>query len=177
MQTVRAEVPLDIDRAAAWQRLRDLSKPHMYVPGITAVTFIGAQREGVGTHRRVRMRGVLTMDETVTDWRDAEGITLRLHRRDKGPLPPLREHFFDYGLAERDGRVWLVNRMRYAVRFGLLGSLLDGLLLRPIIHRQLQDITLAQKLYYETGERATHRCSQGRQGPVPVGHLTTRYAQ
>lgn len=154
MQTVRAEFPLDIDRGAAWQRMRDLSKAHMYVPGLTAISFIGAQREGVGTHRRVRMRGGLTMDETVTAWRDAEGFTLCLHRGDKGPLPPLSEHFFDYGLTERDGRAWLVNRMRYAVRFGPLGSLLERLL-RRIIQRQLQGITLAQKLYYETGERAT----------------------
>ncbi len=155
MQTVHAEFPLDIDRAAAWQRLRDLSQPHMYVPGLTAITFIGAQREGVGTHRRVRMGGLITMDETVTGWRDAEGITLRLQHGDKGPLPPLREHFFDYGLAEQDGRVWLVNRMRYAVGLGRLGALLDRLLLRRVITRQLRNITLAQKIYYETGERVT----------------------
>ena len=155
MQTVRAEFPLDIDRAAAWQRLRDLSQPHMYVPGLTAITFIGAQREGVGTHRRVRMGGMLTMDETVTEWRAGEGMTLRLRLGDRGPLPPLREHFFDYGLAERDGRVWLVNRMRYTVRLGPLGTLLDRLLLRRVIGRQLRDVTLAQKVYYETDERVT----------------------
>ena len=155
MQTVHAEIPVDLDLAAAWQRLRDLSRPHMYVPRLSAVRFVGEQREGVGTRRRVRMGGMLTMDETVTEWREAEGITLRLDRGDKGPLPPLREHYFDYGLAERDGRVWLVNRMRYDIRFGLLGALLDRLLLRRIITRQLRNITLAQKIYYETGERVT----------------------
>ena len=98
---------------------------------------------------------MITMDETVTGWREAEGITLRLDRGDKGPLPPLREHYFDYGLAERDGRVWLVNRMRYDIRFGLLGALLDRLLLRRIITRQLRNITLAQKIYYETGRQVT----------------------
>ena len=155
MQTVHAEIPVDLDLAAAWQRLRDLSRPHMYVPRLSAVRFIGEQREGVGTRRRVRMGGMLTMDETVTEWREAEGITLRLDRGDKGPLPPLREHYFDYGLAERDGRVWLVNRMRYAVRLGPLGTLLDRLLLHRVIGRQLRDVTLAQKVYYETDERVT----------------------
>ena len=155
MQTVHAEFPLDIDHAAAWQRLRDLSRPHMYVPGLSAVTFIGPQREGVGTHRRVRMRGMVTMDETVTEWREGEGITLSLRLGDRGALPPLREHYFDYGLAERDGRVWLVNRMRYEVGLGRLGALLDHLLLRRVIGRQLRDVTLAQKIYYETGKRVT----------------------
>ncbi|MCE2542603.1 MAG: hypothetical protein J4F30_04080 [Acidobacteria bacterium] len=157
MQTVRAEFPLDpeLDLNGTWRRLRDLSSAHMYVPGLTAVSFVGAQREGVGTHRRVRMRGILTMDETVTEWREGEGMTLRLNRGDKGPLPPLREHFFDYGLSERDGRVWLVNRMRYEVGLGPLGTLLDGLLLHREIGRQLRDVTLAQKIFYETGRKVT----------------------
>ena len=157
MQAVRAEFPLDpaLDRDAAWQRMRDLSKAHMYVPGLAPVTFVGARREGVGTHRRVRMRGLLVMDETVTAWREGEGFTLRLHRGARGPLPPLREHYFDYGLEVRDGRAWLVNHMRYEVGLGPLGRLLERLLLRRILRRQLEDITLAQKLYYETGQRPT----------------------
>ena len=155
MRTVRAELPLDLDRAGAWRRLRDLSSPHLYVPGLTAAAFNGPQREGVGASRRVRMGRLLTLDETVTAWREAEGISLRLHGGARGPLPPLRKHFFDYGLAERDGRVWLVNRMRYEVGLGVLGALLDRLLLRRIMARRLRDVTLAQKIHYETGERVT----------------------
>ena len=169
MQTVSAEFPLDseIDLDAAWQRMRDLSMAHMYVPGLTQVTFVGAQREGVGTHRRVRMRGVLTMDETVTAWRNAAGMTLRLDRSGKGPLPPLREHYFDYGLAVRDGRVWLVNRMRYEVGLGPLGSLLERVLLRRIFRGQIHDITLAQKLYYETGKQVTAAMLKAARAQLP----------
>ena len=155
MRTVRAELPLDLDRAGAWRRLRDLSSPHLYVPRLTAAAFNGPQREGVGASRRVRMGRLLVLDETVTAWRAAEGISLRLHRGARGPLPPLRQHFFDYGLAEREGRVWLVNRMRYEVGLGVLGAVLDRLLLRRIMARWLRDVTLAQKIHYETGERVT----------------------
>ena len=155
MPTVCAELTLDIDRNAAWRRLRDLSAPHLYVPGLTGAAFTGPQREGVGASRRVRMGRLLTLDETVTAWREAEGISLRLHRGARGPLPPLRQHFFDYGLAERDGGVWLLNRMRYEVGLGALGVLLDRLLLRRVMVRWLRDVTLAQKIHYETGERVT----------------------
>ena len=125
------------------------------MPRLTAAAFTGPRREGVGASRRVRMGRLLTLDETVTEWREAEGISLRLHRGAWGPLPPLRQHFFDYGLAERGGRVWLVNRMRYEAGLGVLGALLDRLFLRRIMARQLQDVTLAQKIHYETGERVT----------------------
>lgn len=155
MRTVCAELPLELDRAAAWRRLRDLSSPHLYVPGLTEAALAGPQREGVGTRRQVRRGRMPVVDETVTAWREAEGVTLRLHRGANGPPPPFRQLFFDYGLAERGGRVWLVNRMRYEVGLGPLGALLDRLLLRRIVARELRDVTLAQKIHYETGERVT----------------------
>ena len=155
MPAVRAERPLHLDRAAAWRRLRDLSAPHLYVPGLTGAALVGRQREGVGTRRRVRAAGILTLDETVTEWREGTGLTLRLHRGDRGPPMPFRALLFDYGLADRGGRTWLVNRMRYSLRPIPWGARLDRAPLRPVIARLLRDITLAQKIHYETGERVT----------------------
>ena len=43
---------MNLDRAAAWQRLRDLSAPHLYVPGLTGAAFSGPRRVGVGTRRK-----------------------------------------------------------------------------------------------------------------------------
>ena len=155
MPTVRAELPLDLDRAAAWRRLRDLSAPHLYVPGLTGAAFTGPQREGAGTRRRVRAAGVLTLDETVTEWREGAGLTILLHRGDRGPPPPFRTFLFEYGLVDRDGRTWLVNRVRYSLRPVPCGARVDRLLLRPFLARLLRDITLAQKIHYETGQRVT----------------------
>lgn len=154
MPTVRAEIPVNLDRAAAWRRLRDLSAPHLYVPGLTAAAFTGRQREGAGTRRRVRAAGILALDETVTEWRESAGLTLRLHRGGRGPPMPFRAFLFDYGLVERGGRTWLVNRVCYSLRPGPWGAL-DRAVLRPFIARLLRDITLAQKIRYETGERVT----------------------
>jgi hypothetical protein len=67
----------------------------------------------------------------------------------------LTAHFFDYGLRENEGRVFLHNQMRYQVGLGPLGTLLDKLLLRKVMRSQLRDVTLAQKIYYETGEKVT----------------------
>ncbi|MCY3845896.1 MAG: SRPBCC family protein [Acidobacteria bacterium] len=155
MHAVRAELPVDLDLTAAWRRLRDLSAPHLYVPGLTGAAFTGPQRVGVGTRRRVRATRLLTLDETVTEWREAAGLTIRLHRGDRGPPPPFRTFLFEYGLVDRGGRTWLVNRARYSLRPVPWGARLDRALLRPLIARLLRDITLAQKIHYETGQRVT----------------------
>ena len=155
MHTVRAELPVDVDLTAAWRRLRDLSAPHLYVPGLTGAAFTGRQREGVGTRRRVRAAGLLTLDETVTEWREGAGLTLRLHRGDRGPPLPFRAFLFDYGLVDRGGSTWLVNRVRYSLRPIARSARLDRAIVRPFIARVLRDITLAQKIHYETGRRVT----------------------
>ena len=45
--------------------------------------------------------------------------------------------------------------MRYSLRLGQWGARLDRVVLRPFITRLLNDITLAQKIHYETGKRVT----------------------
>jgi hypothetical protein len=152
MQTVSAEFELELSRDQAWQRMQDLSCPHMYVQGLTAVEFTTDQRQGVGASRRVTQGKSFKLDETVTEWNAGSGFTLRLHRGEKGPIPPLTQHFFDYGIRESSGKVYLHNQMRYSVGLGVFGSLLDKLLLKRVMRSQLRDVTLAQKMFYESGQ-------------------------
>ncbi len=155
MITVTEEIEVALNSAQVWVRLRDLSAPDKYVQGLTAVEFTTALHSGVGASRRVTQGKSLRLDETVVRWEDGKGFSLRLHRGDKGPLPPFAEHFFDYGMLERAGKVWLVNSMRYSLGMGWFGRVLDRLVLRRVIQRALRDVTLAQKLYYESGEQVT----------------------
>lgn len=67
---------------------------------------------------------------------------------------PFRDFLFDYDLVDRGGRTWLVNGVRYSLRRGPWRTL-DRLFFRPFLSRLLRDITLAQKIHYETGERVT----------------------
>ena len=149
---VCAEFAVELSVDEAWRKLSDLSKADRYVPGLTSLEFSTEQREGVGTSRRVEQGKSLVLDETVIRWEEGCGYSLRLHRGSRGPIPPLQEHFFDYGLQQRGNSVYLHNRMRYRVGLGLLGVCLDKLVLRKVMLSQLRDVTLAQKLYYESGQ-------------------------
>ena len=155
MRRVDYRVPLTLGQQEAWGKLRDLSLAGNYVPGLTAVELTTGQREGVGASRRVQQGQRIVLDETVVEWRDGEGFSLRLHRGDRGPLPPMREAYFDYGIECEDGSVYLHNAMRYSVGLGPLGWLLDVLLLRLVVARSVRDATVAQKVFYETGEKVS----------------------
>ena len=155
MYSAEYEIELELDRENAWQKLRDISHPDCYVQGLSQVEMTTEQREGVGASRRVHQGKSIVLDETVTEWQEGEGFTIRLHRGGKGPVPPMQEAWFDYGIRERDGRIYLHNRMRYRVGLGPLGSLLNTLVLRKMIASAVRDTTIGQKLYYERGDKVT----------------------
>lgn len=153
------EVEVDISMDEAWEKLRDFSAAIHYVPGLTGLEITTEEREGVGASRIVT-QGRISLDETITEWRDGEGFTLRLHRGDKGPVPPMTRSWYVYSLQERDGRVFLCNRMGYELGLGIIGRWLDSLAIGKVVMNSVRDSTLSQKLYYETGKTVTPQMLQ-----------------
>ena len=138
----------------AWEKLRDISTAHLYVPGLSKSKITTNQKEGVGASRRVYGKhGVL--DETVTEWKDGKGFTIRLHKGDK-PATPFREAHFTYRIDKIDDkRCKLTTTMIYEMPWGGFGKLLNSLLFSRIVYRNVRDVVLCMKQYYETGKQVT----------------------
>ncbi|MBM3594894.1 MAG: hypothetical protein FJX31_03660, partial [Alphaproteobacteria bacterium] len=73
-------VHIHMPREQVWEKLRDLSLAHNYVPGVTAVRIDTTQREGVGTSRTVTIKNGSQLQETVEEWTDGHGFLIRLHK-------------------------------------------------------------------------------------------------
>jgi hypothetical protein len=155
MYSAEYEIEVELSPAEAWEKLRDLSLADQYVPGLTGLEITTEKTAGEGASRRVYQGDKLVLDETVVAWREGEGFTLRLHRGEKGPVPPMTEAFFDYGLRVSGDRVYLHNRMRYRLGLGPLGKLLQKLALGKFVAGAVRDSTVAQKLFYESGEKVS----------------------
>ena len=155
MLSAEYEIELDLAPGQAWEKLRDFSCADQYVQGLTGVEITTTATDGVGASRCVYQGKRLALDETVTEWREGEGFTIRLHRGEKGPVPPMTEAYFDYGLVQRDGRLYLHNRMRYRLGLGWLGALLNRVAIASVVAGAVRDTTIGQKLFYERGEKVT----------------------
>lgn len=155
MTVISSRIPLALSRTDAWQKLQDISLPHNYVPGIIKTEIKTDQKTGVGASRLVFQNETKSLDETVLEWNEGWGFVIRVHQGDKGAPPPFKELNFEYGLEEEGGQVYLHNRMSYTPAWGFLGALLDKLVLTKAIGGSLRDVTLAQKLFYETGQPTT----------------------
>jgi Polyketide cyclase / dehydrase and lipid transport len=147
-------VHIDMPREAVWEKLRDLSLAHNYVPGVTAIRIDTEQREGVGVSRTVTMNNGSEMQETVEEWTDGHGFLIRLHKGAKPAMPIFKRFYFRYQIEDDGDGTVFSPAMLYETRFGPIGALL-GLLIHKAFLGAVKDIGLAMRDYYTTGEKVT----------------------
>lgn len=148
--TATHSVVIGMPRAAAWARLRDLSLAHNYVPGLVRSEITTAVGEGVGASRRVYQSPTRSIDETVTEWVDGQGFLIRLHRGERGAPAPFASATFRYWLEDQDAQhTRLTTTLAYTVRWGALGRWLDRKLLGNAVRRNVRDVAICLKDFYE----------------------------
>lgn len=154
MSNAIATTVINLPRQAAWEKLQDLRLAHHYVPGIVDTKITTEITQGIGTSRNVYRKNGQYLQETVTDWREGAGFSIRLHNGEKDS--PFKNASFHYALADTaDGNTLLTTTMSYTPPLGPIGKTLDKLFLNRIISGVITDVALSMKYFYETGETAT----------------------
>jgi hypothetical protein len=140
---------LEMPGEQAWNILRDLTLSGNYVPGITHAEITTDIKEGVGASRRVYP---IAMDETVIEWREGHGFVLKLHFGEGKPTFPFEAANCSLMLEDGWNRTKLHHALMYTIRFGIVGKILDRLILNRIVKSRIRKITDNMKYFYETGE-------------------------
>ena len=95
------------------------------------------------------------MDETVIEWNEGKGFTVRLHKGDR-PAAPFKEAAFRYALepsrSGRDSECEIHTSITYVLPFGLLGRALDAVLVGRTLSRSVLDSAVCLAEHYRTGE-------------------------
>lgn len=153
-QEVSAQTEIDLPLQEAWAKLRDISLAHHYVPGIVKTEIVSENTEGIGASRYVYRNASSYIQETVTEWNEGEGFTIRLHKGDK-PAPPFKEAWFRYHLAAGvDDTTVFTASMGFELPWGGIGRWLEKRL-AGFVQKTIADVTVSMKLYYESGEPTT----------------------
>lgn len=153
---VSAEALIDLPRSVVWDKLRDLSLAHNYVPGVVRTEIVTTTGEGVGASRKVYQSATRALDETVEQWDPGFGFLIRVHRGKRGAPPPFRDLWFRYRLDDAgNNQTRFTATLRYRIAFGVFGRLFEGFGLRRVFRGVVRDIALSMKDYYETGEPVT----------------------
>ena len=151
---VRATQVIELPRSQAWEKLRDISQAHLYVPGIVDTKIVSDNKEGVGASRYVYRKPGSYIQETVEEWQEGRGFLIRLHRGDR-PAAPFKTASFRYELEdEGPDRTRLTTTMHFEMPWGAFGALLEKLM-SGVVEKTVADVALSLKLFYERGEPTT----------------------
>ncbi len=145
----RASVSLLLEQSPerVWQLVSELDQAAKYLPDVERVEMLTAANGGKGASRRLHLSGGEQVDETVTDWREGTDIALQVQREQKPPFP-FADVSFEYNLKGLSADATAVHlSLVYEPRFGLLGQVLDGLLLESRAEKKLMTVATALKQY------------------------------
>ena len=154
MNEVSYSILINLPKQQVWEKMRDLTQAHNYVPGVARTVMHTQQLEGVGASRVVHANGgKLLLDETVHEWTEGDGFVLRLHRGDDRAMPIFNEMYFRYAIEDAEGATLFKPAMIVKPR-GLLGKLMFKLA-RSKMQQSVADVGIALKEYYESDKPVT----------------------
>jgi ribosome-associated toxin RatA of RatAB toxin-antitoxin module len=147
MAIINNEITVNASIDKIWSMPTDLELLDKYDPTVKKSTLVSTEKTGVGAKRQVLMRDDKNwFDERVTEFKPNEALTYQLTDC-SFPMKALK-HSYSF---ERIGNQTKVKQvMEYTVKFGLLGKLLDGLMIRKQSDGGIKKFLSGLKSYAET---------------------------
>lgn len=146
MRTLLETVEINAPSHLVWEALRDFGDVAAWAPYMRISHLVGSQETGVGTRRAMQHEFGFRFEEEVTAWLDEEGYDFDVFRA-PWPLTGVKESWRME--AAGTGCVRVVTRVEYATRLGLLGTLLDAVLVQFVVRREMRSGVNGLKAYVE----------------------------
>ncbi|MBI5379016.1 MAG: SRPBCC family protein [Nitrospirae bacterium] len=134
-----------------WKVLADLEAVQHYNPTVSRAQYISTNRQGVGASRQCDLKPKGVLKERVIAWEPNQAIALELYES-PWPVAFMR---WRTDVKPHGSETVVSQRMEYRVKFGILGSLLDRLVMRQTLDRTIADVFDGLKRFVETGARAS----------------------
>lgn len=147
MATIHNEITVNVSIDKVWATLTDLELLEQYDPTIKKSTLVSSNKTGIGAKRKVLMLDNKNwFDEQITVFMPNEALTYQLTDC-SFPIARLKH---SYTFEKLGSQTKVMQIMEYIVKFGLLGKLLDGLMIRKQSDSGIKKFFDGLKSYVET---------------------------
>lgn len=151
-----ADVVVQASAKRVWDVLADFSAVDTWAPQVTKSYALGTKDRGEGAARHCDIKGFGSVSEVVNEWIEGRGFVYSVT-----PLGPLGVAHSRWTVLEIDDSSSRVRvEFGYDVRFGVLGSLLHKLVMRPKLEAAIPQTLNALKARVETGTLVRQRRSR-----------------
>jgi ribosome-associated toxin RatA of RatAB toxin-antitoxin module len=146
MATIHNEITVNASVDEIWNILTDLELLDKYDPTVKKSTLVSPEKTGIGAKRKVLMvDGKNWFDEKITEFNPNLALTYQLTDC-SFPIKGL-QHSYSFEKVGTQTKVKQV--MEYTVKFGLLGKLLDAIMIRKQSDMGIKQFFAGLKSYAE----------------------------
>ena len=134
MRFLSEQVEILAPHHAVWAALEDFGGVSVWAPYMNRSKLVGSLRTGVGTRRIMHHDLGFNFEEMVTEWTDGEGYSFDVYR---APYP-MKDVHETWSLKHDDGLSTVTTEVNYNMRMGVLGRMLDQILVQFIVLREMR---------------------------------------
>lgn len=152
MTIIKQSIRVNKPKEEVWKILADLGGVSVFHPIVTHSYYSTKQLTDIGATRVCELGPKQSVSERAIEWREGESYTLAVDFI-KGMKPPVRNMQAIISVrADGDGSIATIG-MRYQPKFGIMGMVMDRVMLRPQFGKMVPQILGGLKHYAETGEQ------------------------
>ncbi len=140
-----AEITVHAPIERVWAVLADIGSIHAWNPAVESSQLTTHHGEGVGAARHCRLAGRRHLEEVVVDWEPLKRLTMRITSTNL----PLAAADIRFILRAAASGVIVSVSPAYTVRYGLLGQVLNRLIVGPRYRREMEDLLAGLKAHVE----------------------------
>ena len=133
--------------AAVWRILDDIGTIHRWHPGVVDSHLTTRQASGIGACRRCDLGGSNYLDEAVVTWEENRRLTMRVVNTNM----PVKTADIRFTLQPNGEGTKVTVSPQYAIKYGLLGQLLDQVYVRRSYRQGMMALLAGLKQYAENG--------------------------
>jgi len=135
MRILNEQVSIPAAQSAVWAVLEDFGGVAKWAPNMRRSKLVGNQATGKGARRIMHHHLGFNFEEVITDWNPGSGYSFEVYRAPY-PMKNVRENWC---VTDRNGQSLVSTQVTYSMALGRVGRLLDSLLVRHIVQREMRN--------------------------------------
>ncbi len=147
MSTVTRQLEINAPVDEVWEAIADFGGVYKWAPNVTSSYSTTEANEGVGAGRHCEVLGFGGIDEEIVDWK--EGHSYKYQVENIGPIGKLVN---EWSVTPDGDNSLVTTNVSYHMRFGIMGALMDKLIVRRSIRKAMAQGQAGLKGYVETRE-------------------------
>lgn len=153
---------IEATKEKTWEYLSDVSNINLWVDDIITSPCESNQTRGIGTVRICHLRGNKISREKFVAWEEGHSYT---YQAVTTSMPMVKQAQNTWSVTSMNEKTLLTSEPEIVMKGGIFGKFL-GLLMRPMIQKQMADVLASFKYLVENGQPYDGKPSRLSRAPI-----------